>query len=55
MVTLGEIVPVCLLNPSGKPINLYSGCNLARLSRVQMVMDNSEEDANSVSFNSDLR
>jgi len=44
VVTLGEIVPVHLLNPTRKPIDLCSECNLNRLSR-----NNSEEDANSVS------
>lgn len=42
VVTEGEFVPVRLLNPTGESIILYSGCSLAKLSEVNMVIDMSE-------------
>ena len=32
-----------LLNPTAESINLYSGCSLAKLSEVKMVIDMSKE------------
>ena len=38
VVTMGKFVPVCLLSLTGESINLYSGCSLAKLSEVEMVL-----------------
>ena len=40
VVMSGEFVLVCLLNPTGKSINLYSGANVAVLSEVTDIMEN---------------
>ena len=39
VVMPGEIVPVCLMNPTGGSINLYSGASVAVLSEVAEVMN----------------
>ena len=46
IVTLGETVPVRLLNPTGSSINLYSGARVAVLSEVMKIEDNRLEDMN---------
>ena len=48
IVTPGETVPVRLLNPTGSPINLYSGARVAVLSEVMEIEDNRLEDMNDV-------
>lgn len=40
LVTLSDFVPVRLLNPTGKPIVLYSGANVAVMSEISEVQDN---------------
>jgi len=39
VVAPGSTVPVRLLNPTGEPINLYSGSKIALLSEVLELMD----------------
>ena len=36
----GSSVFICLLNPTGKPITLYSGANVATLSEAVGIVDN---------------
>ena len=40
VVMSGEVVPVCLLNPTRGSINLYSGANVAVLLEVTDIMEN---------------
>ena len=48
IVTPGETVPVCLLNPTGSSINFYLGARIAVLSEVMEMEDNRLEDMNDV-------
>ena len=46
VVTPGDVVPVRLLNPTGKSITLYSGASVAVLSEVVDIGDNPSEEHN---------
>ena len=46
VVTPGNVVPVRLLNPTGKLITLYSGASVAVLSEVVDIVDNPSEEHN---------
>ena len=46
VVTPGDVVPVRLLNPTGKSITLYSGASMAVLSEVVDIGDNPSEEHN---------
>ena len=43
VVVPGSTVPLCLFNPTGEPVNLYSGSKIALLSEVSEVMDSQLE------------
>ena len=48
VVTLGETVPVRLLNPTGSSINLYSGARIAVLSEFMEIVDSQFKDKTDV-------
>ena len=43
-----KVVPVCLLNPTGGSINLYSGASVAVLSEVTEIMTDHSENSDIV-------
>ena len=48
VVTPGETVPVRLLNPTGRSINLYSGARIAVLSEFMEILDSQFKDETDV-------